>query len=98
MSLLYSSRICLYWKKVAVAPVSFTLTGVPALAGVAGGVIGVGDAVTVWVAVTVTVGAVAGVVVEQPATDKIATVNRPALFLNSVPQVQQISNLVFEPS
>jgi len=79
-SLLYSSRICLYWKKVALAPVSFTWTVVPGVDGAAGGDTGAGGAVTVWVTVTVVVGAAAGASVEQPVADitAVATTKKPA--------------------
>lgn len=79
-SLLYSSRICLYWKKVALAPVSFTRTGVPGVDGAAGGDTGAGGAVTVWVTVTVAVGAAAGASVEQPVAGStaVATAKKPA--------------------
>ena len=51
------SLICLYLKKVAVAPVSLIVNFVPAFAGAFGGSTAGGAAVTVSVAVTVTVGA-----------------------------------------
>ena len=98
-SLLYSSRICLYWKNVAVVPVSFTWTAVPGLDGPAGGETGAGVAVTVWVTVTVAVGTAAGVAVEHPVTDRIAavTAKQPTRFFNSFPQMLKISGFLLSP-